>query len=63
MGCERYYLQVQLEEESYLMADRKYTPPSMTRLQGADAVVIRQIILSLVQELEKIRARLDAGGL
>jgi len=45
------------------MANSKYTPPSMSRLQGADAVVLRQIILSLVQELEKIRARLDAGGL
>jgi len=45
------------------MAANKFTPPSMARLQGADAVVLRQIIMALVQELERVRARLDAGGL
>jgi hypothetical protein len=45
------------------MSGEKFTPPGVGRLQGEDAQVLRQIILSLIQELERIRARLDAGGL
>jgi hypothetical protein len=45
------------------MADQKFTPPGLGRLKGEDAAVLRQVILALIQELERIRARLDAGGL
>jgi hypothetical protein len=45
------------------MADQRFTPPGLGRLQGEDAAVLRQVILALIQELERIRARLDAGGL
>lgn len=45
------------------MADERFTPPGLGRLKGDDAQVLRQIILALVQELERIRTRLDAGGL
>ena len=45
------------------MADRNFTTPGLGRLKGEDAQVLRQVILALIQELERIRARLDAGGL
>jgi hypothetical protein len=45
------------------MADQKFTTPGLGRLKGEDAQVLRQIVLALIQELERIRDRLDAGGL
>ncbi len=45
------------------MADQNFTPPGLGRLKGEDAQVLRQIILALIQELERIRTRLDDGGL
>jgi hypothetical protein len=45
------------------MANKFTVPPNLARLKGADAVVLRQIILALAQEIERLRARLDAGGL
>ena len=45
------------------MADQRFTAPGLGRLKSEDAAVLRQVILALIQELERIRARLDAGGL
>jgi hypothetical protein len=45
------------------MSNKFTIPPSLARLKGQDAVAMRQIILALTQEIERLRARLDAGGL